>query len=572
MGKPWEKYARVQTGKPWEKYQAIPQEQPGILERAGKNLPQDISNIGQGVIDTISHPVNAASNLGAVMRGGMQSALSDRKVQYLIDKGITPEARPQFKAFVDPLINTVAHPLESFANAPASTFLNATGLLSAGSNLTKAALGNAALTEAVLNEVALGKAALGKAATKVAEKTAAMATEDAANVALKNALMAPKKAVLEAGQKAGFVIPKSEVAGSFINNRLESIAGKSALGQESILRNQQATSAQARKALGVDVPISGTVIKDAIKAQYKPYEDVAALPVMPSLAHGYSINSKVQTTSKELLAELKQARHDSQAWYRTAAVQGGNPEMIARAKALSDRAKAIETEFENRAVAAGKPELVAQMRDSRTKIAQVYSVDAARNVATGEIDPTIIGAQLDKAPDKIIDELKQIGEFQQAFSKYVKAGENTQTPGVSKIEAVTSIGGGLGGAAMGGPIGGFVGAMLPFVSNPVRDMLLSKWYQSKILRDMEQKPSKFKEFMNTATNRDMEQSISKIKEFMNTPAYRDIEQNLSKFKEFTNTAANRDIDKTAMLGLVASDKRKELGKALRNTQSTNNHK
>ncbi|MFA6060825.1 MAG: lytic transglycosylase domain-containing protein [Taibaiella sp.] len=454
----------------------IKPEQPGIMERAGKNLPQDLTNIGEGIINIGAHPIESAKNLAAVARGGMQSALPDEAAQYLIDKGITPESRPQFEAFAEPLVNTVLHPVESFANAPASTILNVAGLASAGTGLTKAALGKA---------------------------TANAAQADIANVARQNALNSPKRAVLEAGQKAGFVVPKSEVAPSFINNRLEGVAGKAALNQESILRNQAATTAQARKAIGIadDVPITGNVIDKAIKAQYKPYEDIAALPTRASQARGYSVNTHTQTNSGALLEELKQARHDSQAWYKTAEMQGGNPEMVAKAKALSNRAKAIELEFENRAIAAGKPELVPQLREARTNIAKIYSVDKARNVATGEIDPRVIGAQYDKAPKKITGELKQIGEFQQAFPKYAKAGEGAQTPGVSKIEAVTSIGGGMGGAALGGPLGGFVGAMLPLASTPVRSMLLSKWYQNKLLDAMTKNPSKIKTFMNKSTNK-----------------------------------------------------------------------
>jgi hypothetical protein len=458
----------------------LPTEEPSVTDRALKNFPKDLQNIGQGVIDTLSNPINAVENIGAIARGGMQSALPDAFTQYLIDQGITPEARPQFEAFAEPIINTVLHPVESFANAPASTFLNATGLLSAGTGLTKAALG------------------------KVSAKAAA---QNAIEMAKQNALLAPKRAVLETAQKAGYVVPQSEVASTFWNNRLEGIAGKAALNQESVLRNQQAVTAQARKAIGIadDVPLTGRVIDDAIKAQYKPYEDIAALPTPPSPARGYSAPHSV-INSKALLEELKQARHDSQAWYKTAEAQGGNPEMVATAKALSNRAKAIEKEFENRAIAAGKPELVPQLREARTNIAKVYSVDKARNVATGEIDPRIIGAQLDKAPKKITGELKQIGEFQQAFPKYAKAGEVQQTPGVSKIEAVTSIGGGFGGAALGGPVGAFVGAMIPLASTPIRNLLLSPWYQSRLLKLMEKNPSKVKAFMAKATNKSVNRS------------------------------------------------------------------
>jgi len=458
----------------------LPPEETGIVERALKNFPKDLEKVGQGYIDMAANPLDAVLSLGSVARGGMQSALPDSMAKYLIDAGITPESRPQFESFVDPLINTVAHPLESFANAPASTILNAIGLFSGAQGLTKAALG---------------------------KTTARMAAKDIAAVEKANKLMAPKRAVLEAGQKAGYVVPQSEVASTFINNRLEGIAGKAALNQESVLRNQAAVTAQARKAIGLgdDVPITGPAIDKAIQAQYKPYEAVSILPTPPSIARGYSAPHSV-INSKDLLHELKQARHDSQAWYKTAEAQGGNPEMVARAKALGDRAKAIEIEFENRAVAAGKPDLVPQLREARTNIAKVYTVDKARNVATGEIDPRIIGAQLDKAPKKITGELKQIGEFQQSFPKYAKAGEVQQTPGVSKIEAVMSVGGGFGGGALGGPLGAFMGAMIPLASTPIRNLLLSPWYQSRLLKLMEKNPSKVKAFMNRATNNTVNQA------------------------------------------------------------------
>lgn len=451
------------------------QRDPGIIDRAAKNLPGDIKNIGEGVINTLSHPIDSLSTLSGLLMGAVANMLPDN---------LAPEVPQQDKDNAANLgrsiVEGVKHPLETFANKPASTLLNIMGLLSAGGSLVKGTIGKSA---------------------KLA------ASEDAVNVARKNALIKPTIDVLKEAQSKGFVIPQSQVAPRFINNRLEGVAGKAAMNQDVVIRNQKAVSAQARKAIGLaeDQPITGAAIKKAIKDNYKPYEDVAALPdppAPPQVYNPFRTNNPVTVpTSKALLEELKQSRHDSQAWYKSAQAQGGNPEMIAKAKAASKRAFEIENEFEKRALTAGQPELVRQLKDARKNIAKIYDVDAARNVATGEIDPVIIGRKLDNAPDKITGELKQIGEFQQAFPKFAKAGEIQQTPGVSKIEAVTSIGGGFGGAAVGGPVGGFIGAMLPFASEPVRKLLLSDWYQKRLIGLMESKPSKVKKFMSTATNK-----------------------------------------------------------------------
>jgi hypothetical protein len=466
----------------WLKAHRAGKEQPGIMQQAANNLPADIKGIGEGTINMVRHPIDTLDALGGLPMGAIANMLPASMTQNI------PQADKDNAANVGKAIkNTVLHPIQSFADKPASTLLNVIGIAGAGKNLLKAGLGKT-VSEA--------------------------ATNDLAKVARKNALNAPKAAVLKEAQSKGFVVPKSEVAPSFINNRLEGIAGKAALNQESILKNQQAVSAQARKAIGLgeDVPITGQAIEQAIKENFKPYQDIAALP---STAQGYG---RFTTSAAQDLKDLKQFRHDSQAYYKSAEVQGGNPELVAKGKALADKAKVIETRFEQRAQAIGKPDLVDKLKTARTNIAKIHSVDRARNVATGEIDPRILGAQLDKAPNKITGELKQIGEFQQAFPKYAKAGENVQTPGVSKIEAVVGLGGGYAGTAMGGPVGGFIGAMLPLASTPIRKLLLSKPYQNRLLKAMKANPSGTKQLMNKLVN-------------------------------------SKNIDKEALIGLTLSDKK-----------------
>jgi hypothetical protein len=454
------------------------QSQPGILDRAAQNLPGDIKNIGESTIQAVSHPIDTISGLGSVVRGGMQKALPDEAAQYLIDKGITPEARPQFDAFVDPLINTVKHPVESFANAPASTILNVASLASGASNLIKAGAGAAA------------KGAVAK---------------NVANAAKANAGTAKKAAVLDAGKKAGYVVPVSEVNGGFWNNRLEGIAGKAALGQESILRNQKVTNQLAKKGLGItdDNPLSITALEAKRKAAGAPYKEVSNLPPRPSTAQGYSRNSTSQVSSKKLLEELKQTRNDSQGWYK-AYERSASPDDLAKAKSLQAKARSIDAELNNRAKAVGRDDLRKQLHEARTEIAKTYTVQKGLNEATGDINPVEIGKAYKQGKGKVLTgDLKTIGEFQQAFPKYSKAGVGAQTPGVSKIEAVASLGGGGIGAAAGGPVGAFFGAALPLMSTPIRNLLLSKPYQKRFALIAQKQPSKALNLLEKAINKNM---------------------------------------------------------------------
>jgi hypothetical protein len=471
--------------------QKQPVEEPqGIGERALKNFPGDVKNIGEGVINMAKHPIDTIDAIGGLPLGAVANMLPDSMTQNI------PQSDKDNAANLGrSIVGAIQHPLETFANKPASTIVNTAAIASGLTGVVKPTIGKAAKASYL---------------------------DDVAKTAKENALSAPKKAILEAAQKEGYVVPQSEVAPKFWNNRLEGIAGKAALGQESVLRNQKVVSAQARKAIGVEGPITGQAIDNAIKAQYAPYEEIAKLPA-PSITKTHRVLGQLKPvipkSSKDLLQELKQARHDSQAWYKTAESQGGNPEMVSKAKALNDRAKAIELEFENRALAAGKPELVPELRKARTEIAKIYTVDKARNVATGEIDPVVLGRELDKSPKKISGELKQIGEFQQAFPKFAKTAEMAQTPGVSKIEGVVALGGGVGGGAAGGPLGALIGGGVPLLSSPVRALLLSKAYQSRLADLMTKNPSKVKRFLANATN--------------------------------------KTVTKNALMGLIASDKKQQ---------------
>jgi len=117
-----------------------------------------------------------------------------------------------------------------------------------------------------------------------------MLSNSIANANKFNALNAPKAAALQAGKEAGYVIPPSDVNPSWFNKRLESIAGKAAIGQQAAVENQPITTALARKELGMaeDAPISVAALNGLRKEASAPYQEIADLPTPLSLANGYS--------------------------------------------------------------------------------------------------------------------------------------------------------------------------------------------------------------------------------------------------------------------------------------------
>jgi hypothetical protein len=84
---------------------------------------------------------------------------------------------------------------------------------------------------------------------------------------------------LAAAQKEGYVVPPSTVNPSFINERLESLAGKASVGQEAAQRNQAVTNALMARELGLPpgTPITEGVLEGIRKQAGKAYEDVQAM-------------------------------------------------------------------------------------------------------------------------------------------------------------------------------------------------------------------------------------------------------------------------------------------------------
>ena len=289
--------------------------------------------------------------------------------------------------------------------------------------------------------------------------------DTAASEAARQGRNSMRDAVLGESKQAGYVLPKSEVAPSFVNNRLESLAGKAALKQDATLRNQEVSNNLGRKLLGLaeDQPISKQAIDDFRNTVSGPYREVANLDNRAGAA----------------LEALKKVRNEAQTYWnhynRTA-----DPDSLNIAKALGQKADMLETVIDKVASNKGKPELLGNLREARKKLAQSYDLERALNPVTGDVSAPVLGRLLDKGKP-LSDELSTIARFNKAFPKFSGNGPSTPAAGVSKLEAAGAALLGLGGVQTTDSPYGAVAGLLPLLSGPARSALLSQAYQKAMV-------------------------------------------------------------------------------------------
>lgn len=346
------------------------------------------------------------------------------------------------------------------AMIPGANTLAGAGVVGATSGLLQPTQGD----ESRLTNTAVG-GALGAGGQYLGTKAgAALQTQLAKYAAERSGAQtrnAVRDATLQAGQDAGYVVPPSAVNPTFLGNRLESVGGKAAIGQDAAARNQAVTNALARKAVGLadDTPVTSAALESVRKTASAPYQEVAGL-------------SKIAAQDLEA---LKVARHEAQAYFKHYNVSA-DPASLAKAKAARALSESLEQSIEAEAQAAGRPALVDQLREARKTIAKTYDLGRAVNDGTGDVSAPVLGRLLDKGKP-LTAEMETIAKFNKAFPQYTREGAKSPAAGVSKSEALAAALLATGGAAAGGPMGMIAGA-LPLASGPARALALSKALQS----------------------------------------------------------------------------------------------
>jgi hypothetical protein len=494
---PWMDYAQqprsfdsvngqlVPTGSPAAKAAQSP------VATADPNSPQPVeSEIGAMVSNGLSSVGKSFVDLG---RGAGQylGLVSRQDVQDARDRDAPLMATGAGK--VGSIIGNVAATVPALAIPGANTVAGA-GLIGAATG----ALQPSVSTGETLRNTALGGAlgaggqAVGNAVAAGAQRILASRATAATNAETVNAV---RDSTLKQSQDVGYVVPPTATNPSLKNTALESASGRYATKQAAQVKNQQVTNRLAAEDLGLPAnqPITQQALNDVrakagqVYAQVKKAgtiqtdadylnaltsitnasEDVAKAFPGATTPAADKIDTLVNSLSQDSFSAAqaveyaKRLRQQSAANFKLAG-RSANPEDLALAQAQSKGANALEEMIGRHLDSTGKPDLLKEFQDARKSIAKSYTVDAALNDATGNVDARILAKQLERNAG-IDGGLRKAGEFGQAFGEV--AGEPVKGPGVSKLAFASA----AGGALLGQP----QLLALPVASTIARKTLLS---------------------------------------------------------------------------------------------------
>lgn len=317
-----------------------------------------------------------------------------------------------------------------------------------------------------LTREATGSNIAALAASLLAPKAVQMAGNAGRNSLAASASSARQNEVnyktMQDAQAEGYKIPASTLNPTALNKTIETIGGKAAMGQQASLSNQVVTNKLAAKELGFPEDTALTREKlDAYRdAQGAPYRDVAAL----------------SPVAKGALEGLQDARHQKRR-YQDNVDKTGDPTSAKMVEHFTTREQMFEQAIEKIAIRAGRPDLVAEMKQSRQNIAKSHDIQRALNIGDANVSAPILGRAMDNGKP-LTGNLALISRFAEGpGARFTRPGEQVPTPGVSALNIPAGVGqGALVNMATQAPVG-WLAAGLPLLRGPARSIALSDWYQ-----------------------------------------------------------------------------------------------
>jgi hypothetical protein len=341
----------------------------------------------------------------------------------------------------------------------------------------------------------LGQWAAPKIGQAIANRTTAAAEAKSSN--------AVRDATLAEARKLGYKTPPASVNQTSTTARaIESIAGKDAMKQTAAVGNQRVTNRLVRQELGLSngaplsigtlkglrskagevykaVKGSGDILADqqylqeidtldnvaAELAQDFPDVKFAGSPEIQALKQslgqqGFSANGAV-----EMLKKLRHEASNNLKW------NVEDPGKKALGLAQRDAAGILEDQILRHLESQGKGALAKSFDSARQTIAKTYSVQAALNEGSGNVVAGKLSAQLRKGKP-LSGNLEKIARYASSVETGVVK-EAVGSPGVSALVGNLSLGGGVGGLALGNPALAAAAVALPFAREVTRRTLLT---------------------------------------------------------------------------------------------------
>jgi len=296
---------------------------------------------------------------------------------------------------------------------------------------------------------------------------------DAANVAAvrrldtlagRQSLNQERDATLRAAREAGYVYPPSQVRETgMVNNALESLAGKAALGQEATRRNVETTQRLMARELGLpeNTAINETVLRNFRQQASQPYREL----------------QNISPIAGRIFTILQDTRNQAQAAWREYGGPNHPRAALNDARRLDAQAQNLETQLDGIARSTGNATLMDRVREARTQLAKSYEIERAFNPADGTIAARELGASLDRGV-RLTGGLETAARAGLARTTRPYMGEGATTPGISALAPVSA---GMGAAASmaSGNVGpALMGVGIPVLRGPARSLLLSDLYQN----------------------------------------------------------------------------------------------
>ena len=255
-----------------------------------------------------------------------------------------------------------------------------------------------------------------------------------------------RRTALDSGKALGLDAAPTEYGAGKFKRQMEGIAGSSEIKTDYAISNRPKINAAAREQAGMapETPLTAANFKAARASHAAPYRQASNLgtvqlatpppSVIKAQSHttttGVGVNPKTTTVhtldAGDAVEQVKQFRRDSNMIERSP-IGSANPEQMASAREMRKAADYLEKAIEDHATAIGQADLVPKLRESRSKIAQLRSLENA--TIGGDIHANLLSRQLEHGV-KLSGHAKTIAEFEQQVKGSMKHPTVIGTPPV----------------------------------------------------------------------------------------------------------------------------------------------
>ena len=238
-----------------------------------------------------------------------------------------------------------------------------------------------------------------------------------------------KDKLLNTAQKAGYIALPSDVHAGKFPKALETLSGKFKSEELASSKNQNTANNLTRKYLGIpeETPLNDNTFSSLRDYHSEPYRIASQLPAgsvsvtsTKSLATGKTTTTPIVKTGEQLVNEIKLARDDSRAaWKSYNSGTAAKPtELRQQAQASDKLVTTLENQLDKLAKVNNQTELLKSLNEARRNIAKVYTVERA-TIGENLIDYRKIGKMMDKGAP-VSGELALAGKFAKEFPRVNK--------------------------------------------------------------------------------------------------------------------------------------------------------